>query len=101
MCGEIVVRNSPRRAVRIKSNISYFWPRKANSSLCVAIVRIELSYEVNQASNEIHVHVILMSLQWFKMASEEETTMPLKSRENATYHINTNEIPSELPLENI
>ena len=49
-----MVRNLPRKAVRIKANVfDIYWPWEANSSLCAAIARIELSL-INQASNKVH-----------------------------------------------
>ena len=59
MCGELLVRNSPRAAVRKKSNtFDIFLPREVNSSLCAAIVRIELNFK-----HPIKIHGILTCLQ--------------------------------------
>ena len=76
------MRNSPREAVRIKSNIFDIF--EANSSLYAAIVRIKLS-SVNQASNKIHG--IFTWHQWRRSFFLRRHLEPLKSRENAMYFI--------------
>ena len=69
MCGKVLVRNSPREAVRIKSNmLDIFCLHEANSSMCAAIVRILLSL-INQPSNKSPLHSHVTSKLQFKMAS--------------------------------
>ena len=84
-CRDIVVRNSPCKALRInlKSNVlDIFWPREANSSLCTALARIDVSL-VNQASNKNTWHSYMSSLRVSIFLRHH--LEPLKSRENAMY----------------
>ena len=62
--------------------VQYFCPREPNSSLCAAIVVIELS-SVEQASNKIHG--ILTWHYWRRNFFLRRHLQPLKSREKAMY----------------
>ena len=83
VCGEIVVRNSPREAVRIKSNMFDIFGLARQIPQCVRPSWESSWAWFNQASNKNtwHTHVT----PEFKMVSEEEIPTSLKSCENAMY----------------
>lgn len=89
VCEEIVVRNSPCKAVRVKSNKFDIFGLERQIPYCVGLLW-ESSWPWS-IKHPIKMHGILAWLQCFNMLLEEEIPTPLKSHETAVcFVINCN-----------